>query len=327
MAISKSQAWFESLWYSPKRWWLWLFYPLHLLLALVVAIRRLLYHLNIFKQYQCSVPVVVIGNINVGGTGKTPFAIYLLEKLKQLGYKPGLVTRGYGGDPSLQPLLVQENSNPSHVGDEPLLIYQRTRAPVMVDAKRARGAELLVAEHGCNIIICDDGLQHYALKRDIEVLIVDEQRQFGNEFLMPLGPLREPVSRTKECDITIINGKDMLLKADEIIALNSDNSEKFDPVKSLTAIAAIGNPQRFFNTLKQLGLTFKPQPFPDHHQFKVDDFTGIKGNIIITEKDAVKCREFADKRFFVLPVRTEIQSSKEQKLLALIKNLKIERKG
>ncbi|MBV34245.1 MAG: tetraacyldisaccharide 4'-kinase [Rickettsiales bacterium] len=323
MAVSATQQFFERLWYRPTVRWLWLFLPLQLLLRLVVLIRRKLYALGLFKSTRLSKPVVVIGNITVGGTGKTPLAIYILEWLLAEGYKPGLVTRGYGGSATNYPLVLGGKSNqnslePSVTGDEPFLIHQRTGALVAVDPVRSRGGQKLV-ELGCDIIICDDGLQHYALERDLELVVIDAKRQFGNGWLMPMGPLREPKSRLKSTDLAVINGDTMRLKPGDITALGHDKELLS---KKVNAVAAIGNPQRFFDTLENLGYKPTPMAFPDHHQYTRDDFASLDGPIVMTEKDAVKCQRFADDRMYYLPVSTELEAALatelKQKITALL---------
>lgn len=331
MAVSATQQFFERLWYRPTVWWLWLFLPLQLLLRLVVFIRRKLYIFGLFKSTRLSKPVVVIGNITVGGTGKTPLAIYILEWLQSQGYKPGLVTRGYGGSATNFPLVLgdihqQDSLVPAVTGDEPFLIHQRTDALVAVDPVRSRGGQKLV-ELGCDIIICDDGLQHYALERDLELVVIDGKRQLGNGWLMPMGPLREPKSRLKSTDLTLINGDTMRLKPGAITALGHDNElesclDRRLENQAINAVAAIGNPQRFFDTLEKLGYKPIPIAFPDHHQYTGDDFAALEGPIIMTEKDAVKCQPFADDRMYYLPVSTELEAALEtqlqQKITALL---------
>lgn len=315
MAISKSQQFFESLWYRKTVWWLWLFWPFHLLLRLIVWLRRSFYRIGLFKSTKLKTPVIVIGNITVGGTGKTPLAIYLIELLKSQGYKPGLISRGYGGNSEHYPLTVTESTPASESGDEPFLIRRRTQVPVVVDPVRARGAQELEAM-GCDIIVCDDGLQHYALQRDIEIVVVDGNRQLGNGWLMPFGPLREPQSRLKQANHIIVNGKDMVLEPDPIQAISHHQIELKEPI---TAVAAIGHPERFYKTLDSLGYQFERQSFPDHYQFSKQDFDLFQGSILMTEKDAVKCLSFADERFYFLPVSAKLSKPFLQSLMEQIK--------
>lgn len=315
MAISKSQQFFESLWYRKTVWWLWLLWPLQLLLRILVFLRRTFYRIGLFKSTKLNVPVIVIGNITVGGTGKTPLAIYLIELLKSQGYKPGLISRGYGGKSEHYPLTVTESISAAESGDEPFLIRRRTQVPVVVDPIRARGAKELEAQ-GCNIIICDDGLQHYALQRDIEIVVIDGHRKLGNGWLMPLGPLREPQSRLKRADYIVVNGKDMVLEPDTIQAINGHDKQIQEP---FTAVAAIGNPERFYRTLEGLGYQFDSQSFPDHYEFSEQDFESFQGSIVMTEKDAVKCLSFADERFYFLPVSAKLSKQFIQSLMEQIK--------
>lgn len=315
MAISKSQQFFESLWYRKTVWWLWVFWPSHLLLRLIVWLRRSFYRIGIFRSTKLKTPVIVIGNITVGGTGKTPLAIYLIELLKSQGYKPGLISRGYGGKSVHYPLTVTESTLATESGDEPFLIRRRTQVPVVVDPIRARGAQELEAM-GCDIIVCDDGLQHYALQRDIEIVVVDGNRQLGNGWLMPFGPLREPQSRLKRVDHIVVNGKDMVLEPDPIQAVNGHSSEFKEP---FIAVAAIGNPDRFYKTLEGLGYQFERQSFADHYQFSQQDFESLQSNIVMTEKDAVKCLSFADERFYFLPVSAKLSKQFLKSLMEQIK--------
>ncbi|AOE49874.1 tetraacyldisaccharide 4'-kinase [Kangiella sediminilitoris] len=308
MAVSASQQFFERLWYKPTAWWLWLFLPLQLFLRVIVWLRQTFYKVGWFKSTRISRPVVVVGNINVGGTGKTPLSIYLIEWLAGEGYKPGLVTRGYGGSSSDYPLLVSNELQPRQCGDEPYLIYHRTKATVVVDPIRSRGAAKLV-ELGCDIILCDDGLQHYSLQRDLEIAVIDSSRRLGNGWLMPMGPLREPPSRLRNVDITIVNGKDMGLKPQPIKSLANSST---DIGQHIDAVAAIGNPGRFFDTLISEGYKVNAHAFPDHHKFEASDFDGLKGPIIMTEKDAVKCYTFADERMYYLPVNTVLTEDCEK---------------
>ncbi|NVK21823.1 MAG: tetraacyldisaccharide 4'-kinase [Kangiellaceae bacterium] len=328
MAISKSQQFFENLWYRPTVWWLWLLLPLQLLLRVIVWLRRKFYQWGIFKSYKPAVPVVVIGNINVGGTGKTPLAIYLIKLLSKQGLKVGLVTRGYGGESAHYPLLMTEQVKPQECGDEPFLIYNHTAATIVVDPNRSRGAEKL-AELGCDLVLCDDGLQHYKLQRDLEIVVIDGQRQFGNGWLMPFGPLREPVSRLNSADIQVVNGQSMQLIAKSITQMNDWQPVSLDTQaiiqKNCHAVAAIGNPQRFYSTLARLGFNFSQHSFPDHHQFTADDIERIRQNqslpIVMTEKDAVKCREFDVDDLYFLPVEAQLDKELEVQILHSIESI------
>ncbi|RDX35027.1 tetraacyldisaccharide 4'-kinase [Kangiella sp. HD9-110m-PIT-SAG06] len=310
MAISKSQAFFERLWYRPTPWWLWLFLPLQLLLRLVVLIRHSAYRFNFFKSTKLSRPVVVIGNITVGGTGKTPLAIHILQWLQKQGYKPGLVTRGYAGTAENHPLVIDADTSAEISGDEPYLIFHKTQAMVVVDPIRSRGGQKLI-DLGCDIVICDDGLQHYALKRDLEIAVIDGSRGLGNGWLMPMGPLREPKARLSAVDLQVINGQTMTLEPQAIQGLGHD---KPLTVNTVNAVAAIGNPQRFFDTLSKEGFKVTAHSYPDHHRYQAGDFDNLKGPIVMTEKDAVKCHQFTNERMYYLPVKTQLADDIEQKL-------------
>jgi tetraacyldisaccharide 4'-kinase len=275
---------------------------------------RLFYKTGVLKQKKVSAPVIVVGNFTAGGTGKTPFVIALVNALKTLGWQPGVVTRGYGRNSSI-PLNVEENSKPDEVGDEPLLIFQQAQCPVRVDSNRVAAAEILIAE-GCNVIIADDGLQHYRLQRDIEIEILDSQRGYGNGLMLPAGPLRE---KPRKCDFQVIsgpqnqNGDDnyryaMQMQVSEAYLL-SDISKRRS-ISSFTetnvvAMAGIGNPSRFFTALKSCGIVFTERALPDHHCFSQDDFESAI-LYIVTEKDAIKCRELNVSNVWVVPLTITI---------------------
>ncbi|MYM62698.1 tetraacyldisaccharide 4'-kinase [Pseudomaricurvus sp. HS19] len=329
------EQWLDR-WYQ-GRWWLWLLWPLSLLFRLVAAVRR---RQQEVEQASLPVPVVVVGNITLGGTGKTPVIITLVQHLRERGWKPGVVSRGYGGQAPQYPYLVTPDSDPRHSGDEPLLIALSASCPVAVDANRLAAAELLVAQ-GCNILLSDDGLQHYKLPRQWELCLLDGQRGWGNGLCLPAGPLREPVSRLAEVQAILLNGD-----PDERVAGQLQNGLPaeapqpqamhlqplswhrlvddttlpagqlpWDSVSSLHAVTGIGNPGRFFHTLQQLGLEFSEHVFPDHHPFSPADFDGLQGGVVLmTAKDAVKCREFAGDNFWYLAVAADLPEELLQKL-------------
>lgn len=325
MAISSFQKAVETFWYSQSPLWYFLLFPFHALLFLLVGLRRALYKIGILKSIKVTAPVIVIGNISVGGTGKTPFAIYLIEKLQKAGLKPGLISRGYGGSLSQKDnaFLVDGSSKVAEVGDEPKMIFNRTGAPIMIDKNRARGAQKLIDEHHVDLVICDDGLQHYKLQRDLDILIVDAKRQFGNKLLLPFGPLREPISRAQSCDLLMENGENMRLSSPQLVALKTTETKNANDLsqENNLAVAAIGNPQRFFDTLNVMGIEHQAHAYPDHYLFSADDFKSVKGNIIMTEKDAVKCEPFADERFYYVSIATELDVETEQLLDNKLKSL------
>jgi tetraacyldisaccharide 4'-kinase len=317
----------------------WALLPLSWLFRILGALRRSLYEIGIFASLRLPVPVIVVGNIFVGGTGKTPVAIWLVEALRAQGYTPGVVSRGYGGDASSE---VKADSDPRRVGDEPVLIAQRAACPVMVGRKRAETARRLLAAHpAVDVIVCDDGLQHYALQRDIEILLFDE-RGMGNAWLMPAGPLREPPSR--RCDITLVNAAQSVpgMPSDAIyssligttaqrlsdptqtLALSSLASA--DGAKRIAAAAGIGNPARFFAMLRRAGLHCAELPLSDHYDYADNPFANIDADVIlITEKDAVKCRHLAalksDSRLWVVPVSAQPEGILLERILEKLRGL------
>ncbi len=298
-----------------------LLYPLSLLYRLALTLREgMLYAADVAPVARLPVPVIVIGNITAGGTGKTPLVLWLAAFLRGRGFHPGIVSRGYGGT-ARGPLEVPAASDPRACGDEPVLLAQRAGCPVWIGADRVAAARALLAAHpGCDVLISDDGLQHRALGRDVEICVVDGERGHGNGWLLPAGPLREPVARLASVDAVVVNSGtggrdlvppgvrlfDMSLKGDEFHNLLDPGhrvSAGHFRGKRVHAVAGIGNPQRFFRQLAGLGLEFAAHPFPDHHAFGAGDlaFPGADA-ILMTEKDAVKCQRFAAEMHWVLAV-------------------------
>ena len=338
----------------------WLLVPLLLpftaLFWLLTLLRRWSYKLGWLTSFKVSGPVVVVGNIGIGGNGKTPVVVYLIEQCKQLGLTVGVVSRGYGGNAPHYPYLLNENSTTLEAGDEPILIYSRCQVPVAVGANRVATANLLI-EQGCDIIIADDGLQHYKLQRDIELIVVDAKRKFGNGFLLPAGPLREGQWRLKTASFVInniaqnntsfntqsevsnniqhetkihsqktanvseINELNMVLKPQFIC--NVLTSEKIslsvfvqDHVK-VNAMAGIGDPERFFNTLRTQKFELNEAlSFVDHHHFSEADLSHLSSTLalLMTEKDAVKCKKFAKNNWWYVPVSAEFSEIDTHKL-------------
>jgi tetraacyldisaccharide 4'-kinase len=305
-------SWIEQQWVRISPWHL-LLLPLSWLFYLLSTSRRLCYRLGIPKSYHTQVPTIVIGNITVGGTGKTPLVIWLADQLKRAGFTPGIISRGYGVN-NHQSIEVTSDSLPGEVGDEPVLLTRRTGCSVFVNIDRVAAAKsLLQAYPACDVIISDDGLQHYRMQRDIELVVVDAARGFGNQMLLPAGPLREPVSRLKQVDAVIYNGKstdlagfEMNLQATSIRRVDDPRIEASLDVLAnvpIKAVAAIGNPKRFFQQLRELQLVIEEHIFPDHHAYRLEDlaFTG-DAVVLMTEKDAVKCAAFAKQNWWYLPV-------------------------
>ncbi|GAA5129939.1 tetraacyldisaccharide 4'-kinase [Thalassotalea piscium] len=319
----------EKVWFHQHaaKWLLVpLLLPFSLLFYLLTSLRVLLYRIGIKQRIKTQLPVVVVGNIGIGGNGKTPLVIYLIEQCTSLGIKVGVISRGYGGKASHYPYLLDDKSTAGEAGDEPYLIYQRCKIPVVVGADRVASAHVL-AEQGCQLIIADDGLQHYRLQRDIEVIVIDGKRLFGNGFLLPAGPLREGKSRLNSTSHLIVNGEllateqltlpyaIMQLKATTIVNLLSGQRLTIDEFcqqyDKVNAIAGIGDPQRFFNTLMALGLTLEhSKGFIDHQAYNELSFNEFTANapLLMTEKDAVKCYGFAKEHWWYLPVNASFNS-------------------
>lgn len=290
--------------------------PLSWLFCFIVFMRRLFYRIGFKKSTRLPVPVIVVGNITVGGTGKTPLVAWIANALKEKGYRPGIVTRGFQGQSKQWPQEVTKDSDPKLVGDEPVLLAYRTACPVVADPDRITAAQYLLKQHDCNILISDDGLQHYALSRDIEIAVVDGLRHFGNRLCLPAGPLRERLSRLNQVDFVVCNGANestwfsMQLSPDEIYNV-ADPSQRLSleacREREWQAVAGIGNPERFFLQLEHLGFTIHGYRYPDHYAFtKADIEFGDNSLVIMTEKDAVKCRSFADERHWCLPVTASL---------------------
>jgi tetraacyldisaccharide 4'-kinase len=295
-----------------------------------IHLRRYAYQREIFTVTKFPVPVWIVGNISVGGTGKTPFVAWLVRWLKTQGYQPGIVSRGYKGKSKHWPRLVTVNSDPQEVGDEAVLLVKKTECPMAVGPDRVAAVSCLLENHSCNIVISDDGLQHYALSRELELVIVDQKRGFGNGFCLPAGPLREPVSRLNEVNAMIVHGKhsthpySMQLQGENFLHSVSHPKQTCSFVefqrKEIHAVAGIGHPQRFFTNLRQQGLTIIEHIFPDHHfyQKKEIDF-GKDAIVIMTEKDAVKCQAIADQRHWYFAVETIVSDQLIEYLKRLLK--------
>jgi tetraacyldisaccharide 4'-kinase len=297
-----------------------LLFPFSLIFRTLAALRRVLYRSGILTSIKIPVPVVVVGNISVGGTGKTPLTLWLAQQLIENGWHPGIVSRGYTKTKVRRktPHEVSFDDTADVVGDEPLLMAQRALCPIWIGRDRpATALALLQAHPECDIILSDDGLQHYRLRRDAEIIVVDGARRFGNGLLLPAGPLREPVSRLRQADAVVVNGGQA---GDGEFAMSLTGSLFYNLLNPATilsagefagqrlhAIAGIGHPQRFFSHLEHLGLTAKHHAFPDHHHYAATDiaFDDVDA-ILMTEKDAVKCAAFANEKCWVLRVDAQV---------------------
>ena len=306
-------------WYRGARW-VYLLLPLAGLYRGLVALRRFAYRRGLLSSWRAPVPVLVVGNITVGGTGKTPLTIALVQSLQKAGWKPGVVSRGYGSTADAFPVPVFADTPVSQSGDEPLLIARRCGCPVVIAPDRVAAAKHLLAEYDCDIIVSDDGLQHYALLRDIELLVVDGVRQFGNGLCLPAGPLREPLARISRVDAVVINDGPMptldvpafpmRLVPGELVHINSgDRCAAVDWSKGDTvhAVAGIGNPQRFGQTLEALGFHPRSHWFADHFSYAAEDLAFADGlPVVTTEKDAVKLSGIANQHCWYLEVNAQL---------------------
>lgn len=325
---AKLARWLQDAWYSEMYLSAW-FVPLSLLYVDAIRLRRWLYRVGVYKTVKLPVPVIIVGNLTVGGTGKTPLVVWLVELLRSQGYQPGVISRGYAGETQISPQTVTADSNPAQVGDEALLLARRCHCPVAVHRDRPAAARHLLANFPCNVIISDDGLQHYALARDIEIVVVDGQRRFGNGYCLPTGPLREPTERLKQVDYVVANGGEaepgeiaMQCRGETLVNLQTGEHKVLSAfaVQKCRAIAGIGNPQRFFRQLAAAGLDCETIAFPDHHAFAADDLAfNDERPLLMTEKDAVKCAAFARSNHWYLPISAELPETFAEHLLKLLK--------
>jgi tetraacyldisaccharide 4'-kinase len=297
---------------------------------MIVTVRRSLYRNHLLQSHRFNVPVIVVGNITVGGTGKTPFAIWLSGWLVKQGYQnPGIVSRGVGSIKHSKPFLVKPDSSVLDAGDEAVLMARKTLLPVVVYPDRVKAVQYLLDQCACDVVICDDGLQHYRLARDMEIAIIDGRRRFGNSELLPAGPLREPESRLREVNLAIVNGGNeqddysFSIVPVNLVRVNHvyepKNIRDFNG-QTVHAVAGIGNPDRFFTLLEELGMTIVKHVFPDHHAFQAND---LKFNddfpIVMTEKDAVKCMRFAPVNCWYLDISISPNNKFQESLLSQLK--------
>lgn len=306
MSLSKR---LEERWYSgaPPL----LLRPLAALYGGVTGLRRVLYHRGLLARPKLPVPVVVVGNVAIGGTGKSPLVAWLVRELQAAGYQPGIVSRGYGGKPQQQPLLVAATTDPAEAGDEPVMLAQQTGVPVIVCPDRVAAVEALL-DHGVDVAVSDDGLQHYRLQRVAELVVVDGQRLFGNRALLPAGPLREPVARLADADLVLVNGGRLegalsfTLEPGDCVSLTAGTHQPLATFagRRVWAVAGIGNPQRFYDVLERAGVEAQPVPVADHAQ--LESLTALRRMaeqpILMTHKDAVKYAGTAPADCWYVPV-------------------------
>ncbi len=288
--------------------------PLSLLFASAVAVRRILYRVGLRRVQRSTAPVLVVGNLTVGGTGKTPLVIWLADYLRGRGWRPGIVARGYGGRARFWPQQVRSDSDPAMVGDEAVLLAAATRCPVCVGPDRPAAVAALLEHTDIDLVLSDDGLQHYALGRDLEIAVIDGRRRLGNGFMLPAGPLREPASRLRAADLVVANGPvgpgeyAMSLQRPRVRELRADRVVQLAEFAGcrVHAVAGIGNPLRFFELLTDAGVQIEAHPFPDHHVFRATDLVFDDGlPILMTAKDAVKCRRILCRDCWVVDISVQ----------------------
>ncbi|AKL12807.1 TPA: tetraacyldisaccharide 4'-kinase [Kluyvera intermedia] len=313
------------IWSGESPLWL-LLLPLSWLYGLVSGIIRLCWRLGLKKAWRAPVPVVVVGNLTAGGNGKTPVVVWLVEQLQQRGIRVGVVSRGYGGKAAHYPLLLTPETTTAEAGDEPVLIFQRTGAPVAVSPARVDAVKALLTASPVQLIVTDDGLQHYRLHRDKEIVVIDGVRRFGNGWWLPAGPMRERASRLKSVDAVITNGGiaqpgEIAMRLQPGLAVNLLTGERrsVNALQNLVAMAGIGHPPRFFATLHEAGAhPVKTVALADHQALSPQDVSALiepDQTLIMTEKDAVKCRPFAEQNWWYLPVDAHLEDKQAEKLL------------
>lgn len=353
---SALQQWLESIWYDPSKansLSRKLLMPLSYVYSAVNNIQRKTQTKN---QTKLACPVIVVGNITVGGTGKTPLTIHIVKLLQQAGYHPAIITRGYGGKATTWPQAVTAQSDPNLVGDEAVIMASSTGAPVYAGANRLESIEQLLnasntahsaenrVEHSVDVIVSDDGMQHYKLPRDIQIAVIDGERQLGNGYCLPAGPLREKKERLKECDLVVMNSNvvtinnsdekryfEMALTGQTLINLSTLEAKPLSDLngETIQALTGIGNPQRFYTSLKDAGIKVIENSFPDHYAFEQTDLDFDEAStVIMTEKDAVKCKPLLDsrptdsKQYWCLPVTATLPNEFNIALLTKLKEAK-----
>ena len=337
-----TEAALAKLWYDRPGVLATLLTPLSWLYAAIVAVRRAAYRTGVLRTHRARVPVVVVGNVSVGGTGKSPLVAWLVVALRARGLRAGILSRGYGARIA-GALPVDAATDPRDAGDEAVMLARMTGAPVVVAPRRATGVALL-ERAGVDLIVCDDGLQHLALARDLEIVVIDAQRGFGNGRLLPAGPLREAPSRLAAVDFVVVQGAQVDAAGTDVprawqgwhgtlgmqLALQAAQPVRLDECSAgnasrplaafagapVHAVAGIGNPTRFFDALRAAGLTPIEHPFPDHHAFRAIDLEfGDSAPVLMTAKDAVKCRAFADARCWQVPATAQVEPDDGRALL------------
>jgi len=302
----------NAIWYGKSRPLRWVLYPLSLVFWLISQVRR--FYMVKWRQKNFSVPVIVVGNISSGGVGKTPLVIAIVRKFMSEGIRVGIVSRGYKAESSYYPRLVKADDSAREVGDEPLLIVQKTGCPLVIDPNRTAAVEFLLRECSVQIILSDDGLQHYRMGRQFEIAVIDGHRGIGNGLCLPAGPLRESARRLREVDMIVATqgewpgAESVALEIEGFYHLATGKAVNPQSIpQPILAVAGIGNPERFYTTLHSTGLEFTTKTYPDHYHFSALDFTKLKqASIVMTEKDAMKCRAFAPENSYYLSIRMSV---------------------
>ena len=314
------QAWYRGA------WWLYLLRPVEAVFRGLTALRRGMYRRGVLLAYKAPIPVVVVGNITVGGTGKTPTVIALVESLQQRGIRVGVISRGYGASDLASPHWVRNESTAMQCGDEALVIHRRTNCACVVFPRRVEAAKALLAHDAVDVLISDDGLQHYALARDLEIALIDSERGTGNGFCLPAGPLREPVKRLQAVDYVLYrngpNPQDAVCY-DPVALVNVSSGERRPMIagalgREVYAVAGLGQPEQFFESLRGLGFQLEAHAFADHHPFAASDFAAMTDKpIIMTEKDAVKCVGLVGNNSWYLEIQAQLPLKVVESVAAL----------
>ena len=311
-----SRSFVVDSWYN-KSFWLYLLYPFSILFSYLTSRRRRKFLKNKTESFSAKIPIIVVGNLTIGGTGKTPLVKYIASELIKRGYKPGIVSRGYGGK-FKETLKVDSNTSVKQTGDE-AQILSKLNIPFYIDKNRVRAVEKIIENHDCDVIISDDGLQHYKMKRDIEIAVIDGKRRFGNKLTFPAGPLRESIKRLSTVDFVVNNSGPteeneflMSISPSEFVHLKSGKSygvEDWPMHNQVHAVAGLGNPGRFFDLLDKLGFDIVRHPYPDHHNFDSSDLFYLDHlPIIMTEKDASKCKDFDNNKIWYLKIDADVNN-------------------
>ena len=326
--MNSAFQWIEKSWYR-KSFLLYFLWPFSLIYRIVIELRKSAYRVGILRSFDVGVPVVVVGNLTVGGTGKTPLVAELVRLLSREGYSPGIVSRGYKAQIPKHPYLLVGKESPALVGDEPLLLYEKTNRPVMIDPNRVRACRELVDKCEVDIVVSDDGLQHLRMERSVEIVVVDGCRRFGNDQLLPAGPLREHQKCLVTSDFIVTNGGnarsgEYQMRTSIKYAVRLVDGERRDlscfSSQKIHVVTGIGNSESFFSELEAVGIQFFRRCFPDHHSYRPSDLRGLTSQkVLMTSKDAVKCRQFSGPDWWVVPQEVEIDNAFKNDFLTAIK--------